>query len=76
MRTVSPRVHAGLAVGASLSRWRKERHMDKKVEAEKKIEMRKVRKIVVNKLNTRTGIKALGGSQTNNSCCGRPCVTK
>jgi hypothetical protein len=30
--------------------------------------MNKVKKIVVNKLNTRTGIKALGGSTTNNSC--------
>jgi hypothetical protein len=43
---------------------------------EKKVEMVKVKKIVVNKLNTRTGIKALGGSQTNNSCTGAACHTK
>jgi hypothetical protein len=43
---------------------------------EKKIEMSKVKKIVVNKLNTRTGIKGLGGSATNNSCTGAACHTK
>jgi hypothetical protein len=39
---------------------------------DKKVEMKKVKKIVENKLNTRTGIKALGGSATNNSCTGVP----
>lgn len=39
----------------------------------------KLKKVVVTTLNTRTGIKALGGSATNNSC-GDPwnpqCYTK
>jgi hypothetical protein len=43
---------------------------------DKKIEMKKVKTIVVNQLNARTGIKALGGSTTNNSCTGSPCRTK
>jgi hypothetical protein len=36
----------------------------------------KLKKVVIKKLNTRTGIKALGGSQTNNSCTGAACHTK
>jgi hypothetical protein len=43
---------------------------------DKKIEMKKVKKVVVNKLNTRTGIKALGGSASNNSCTGELCYTQ
>lgn len=43
---------------------------------DKKIEMKNVKKVVVNKLNTRTGIKALGGSASNNSCTGDTCYTK
>ncbi|HLT39832.1 MAG TPA: hypothetical protein VK034_26300 [Enhygromyxa sp.] len=36
----------------------------------------KLKKVVVKTLNTRTGIKALGGSATNNSCHGGICYTK
>lgn len=47
-----------------------EKHMNKKMK------LNKVKKIVVKRLNTRTGIKALGGSNSNNSCTGGTCYTK
>jgi hypothetical protein len=51
--------------------------MEKKIDTDKPIEMRSVKKIVVNRLNTRTGIKALGGDQSNDSCFSHPiCHTK